>query len=278
MPACACRACHNLDDPLMPAPPAPIRRLFGLDILAVTFDDAVTLLSEAAVRRDGAAKVVVTPNVDHVVRLDRQPEFKRNYAQADFLFADGMPVIWASRLLGEPLPERVTGADLFTALCRQAVAGNWRVALLGGMPGDEARLQARFEEYYPGLRIDIRCPSMRFDPYGEEGLAAADWVRELDADVVFVCLGMPKQENWSLRHAPSFGGGIVLCVGAAMEFAIGLQSRAPLWVQRNGLEWLWRLASNPRRLWRRYLVEDTRFLALCWREWHARRRGRSPGA
>ena len=116
---------------------------------------------------------------------------------------------------------------------------------------------------------------MRFDPLGPEGQAYADRVRERQPDVVFLCVGMPKQEHWVLHHAGELPGGILLCVGAAMEFAIGLQRRAPLWMQRIGLEWLWRLASNPRRLWRRYLVDDPRFLGLCWRQWR-KRRGSAP--
>lgn len=247
------------------------QRLFGLDILAATFADAVSLLSAAAQRQDGKAAVVVTPNVDHLVRLERTPAFKQRYAQADYLFADGMPVIWASRLLGAPLPERVTGADLFVAMCRQAAAHGWQVAVLGGTPGSEDMLKARFAQYYPGLKIEFICPSMQFDPYGDEGRTAAARIAAMRAQVVFVCLGMPKQENWALEYAGALPGGVVLCVGAAMGFAIGLQRRAPAWVQRNGLEWLWRLLSDPKRLWRRYLVEDPQFLALCWREWRSQR-------
>lgn len=252
---------------------SPVRtsRLFGLDLHAVTFHEAVRLLSAAATDATGAARVVVTPNVDHLMRLERMPQFRTRYAQADFIFADGMPLVWASRMLGASLPERVTGADLFVAMCRQAVAHRWRVALLGGRPGTEADLVARFQHSFPGLHIDIIAPSMQFDPDGEEGQEAAERIAAMQAQVVFVCLGMPKQEEWALRHAAALPGGVALCVGAAMEFAIGLQQRAPLWVQRSGLEWLWRLASQPRRLWRRYLIDDPKFLALCWREWRQRR-------
>ncbi|AZY49978.1 glycosyltransferase [Bordetella avium] len=252
-------------------PSLPSVRLFGLDIAAVTFDQALESLSQAAERRDGHARVVVTPNVDHVVRLDAAPAFRERYGKAAFIFADGMPVVWASRWLGKPLPERVTGADLFVALCRQAQARRWRVLLLGGMPGSEAALHERFEQFYPGLNIEVVAPPMGFDPLGPQGEAFAEQVRAQAPDVVFLCVGMPKQENWALHYAPTLPGGIVLCVGAAMEFAIGLQRRAPQWMQRIGLEWVWRLASNPRRLWRRYLVDDTRFLALCWRQWRRRR-------
>lgn len=255
---------------------APTARLFDLNLNAVTFDDAVRVLGDAAAVVQGPARVVVTPNVDHLVRLEGMPQFRARYAQADFIFADGMPVVWFSRLLGDPLPERVTGADLFVALCKLAVTRQWQVALLGGRPGTEAELQTRFEASFPGLHLHILAPSMQFDPHGEEGLAAARHIAAINPRIVFVCLGMPKQEEWALQHAATLPGGIVLCVGAAMEFAIGLQRRAPLWVQRAGLEWLWRLASQPQRLWRRYLVDDPKFLALCWREWRQRRTQPSP--
>ncbi len=249
----------------------PTVRLFGLDIAAVSFDEAVEALTRAATKRNGKASVVVTPNVDHVTRLSSAPEFRSRYNQAEFIFADGMPVVWVSRLLGQRLPERVTGADLFVALCRHAQQHDRRVMLLGGMPGTEDALLKRFAQYYPGLRIDIVSPPMNFNPLGPDGEAYAQRVRDASPDIVFLCVGMPKQENWALHFAPTLPGGIVLCVGAAMEFAIGLQQRAPRWMQRVGLEWAWRLASNPRRLWRRYLVDDRRFLSLCWRQWREQR-------
>lgn len=216
---------------------------------------------------------MVTPNVDHLVRLEHQPALKSAYGTAEFIYADGMPLVWASRLLRNALPERVTGADLFVRLCRQAVAQNWKMAVLGGKPGSEPGLHALFEQCYPGINVRILCPSMRFEPEGSEGEAAAAELRGWSPDIVFVCLGMPKQEKWALRFAPTFGRGLFLCVGAALEFGLGLQLRAPGWVQRAGFEWLWRLGSDPRRFWRRYLVDDPRFVVMCWREWRNQRAG-----
>ncbi|WP_246164910.1 WecB/TagA/CpsF family glycosyltransferase [Pigmentiphaga aceris] len=249
----------------------PRVRLFDLDLVAVDFAQAVTLLVTEATHSGNGAKVVATPNVDHLVRLDGMPAFRARYAHADYLFADGMPLVWASRMLGRPLPERVTGSDLTVALCKEAARHGWRIAMLGGMPGQEATLKALFAKTYPGLQVEIRCPSMQFDPVGAEGNAAAQWIREYAPQLIFVCLGMPKQETWALHHAPALRGGVVLCVGAAMDFALGLQRRAPLAVQKSGFEWLWRLGSNPRRLWRRYLVDDRKFLSLLWREWRRSR-------
>lgn len=256
--------------PVTPSPPRV--RLFELDLVAIDFPQAVALLAEAATNVTAPAKVVATPNVDHLVRLETMPAFRTRYATADYLFADGMPLVWASRLFHQPLPERVTGSDLTVALCEQATRHGWRIAMLGGMPGQEATLKARFAKTYPGLQVEIRCPSMQFDPLGAEGEAAAEWLRGYAPQLVFVCLGMPKQESWALQHAPRLPGGVVLCVGAAMDFALGLQTRAPLVVQRAGFEWLWRLASNPGRLWRRYLIDDRKFFSLLWREWRRSRR------
>ncbi|MFW7349230.1 MAG: WecB/TagA/CpsF family glycosyltransferase [Pigmentiphaga sp.] len=254
----------------IPASPCPVT-LFGLEILPARFAEAVDILERAVEQRLPGAKSVFTPNVDHIVRLDTHPEWRSFYAQANYLFADGMPVIWASRLLGKPLPERVTGADLFVALCHRAVARQWQVVVLGGMPGEEQKLENLFAQVYPGLLVRVMCPSMQFQPDGQEGQEAADRIRAMAPDLVFVCLGLPKQERWIIRHAPGFPHGVTLGVGASMEFALGLKKRAPIPIQRLGFEWLWRLLSDPKRLWRRYLKEDPRFLALCWREYRRSR-------
>lgn len=246
-------------------------KLFGLDFSALTFEEATDALSEAATLRDGRAKVVVTPNVDHVVRLDAKLDFKsRHYAKADFIFADGMPVVWTSRLVGRPLPGRVTGADLFVSLCQRAQSEGWQVAVLGGDFQVEDEIRQRFSRVFPGLHVEIFIPSMEYDPEGSEAQEHARRIRELAPRIVFACLGMPKQEHWAFRYAPTLPGGIILCAGMSMRFALGMQSRAPVWMQHAGLEWVWRMCSEPRRLVRRYLVDDLKFFNLVWQEWRQR--------
>jgi N-acetylglucosaminyldiphosphoundecaprenol N-acetyl-beta-D-mannosaminyltransferase len=254
-----------------PAVFTPSIAMFGLDIDAVPFDTALDMLSDAARRRDGRARIAVTPNVDHLVRLDKQPDLKHLYSTADYLFADGMPIVWASRLFGMPLPGRVTGADLLAALCGRARGNGWKVVIVGGQPGREQDLIDGFAIHYPGLDLEVMTPSMKFDPLGPEGDAIAERVCAVQPDIVFVCVGMPKQERWAFRNAGKLPGGLMLCAGAAMDFAVGLQKRAPLWMQRNGLEWSWRMMQDPLRLWRRYLVDDRRFVLLCWRQWREAR-------
>jgi N-acetylglucosaminyldiphosphoundecaprenol N-acetyl-beta-D-mannosaminyltransferase len=261
--------------PVAPVAFTPSIALFGLDIAAVSFDRALDVLCAAALQRAGRAHVAVTPNVDHLVRLDKQPELKRLYHTADYLFADGMPVVWASRLFGNPLPGRVTGADLLPALCERARVGRWKVIFVGGQPGHEQELVGGIAENYPGLDFEVIAPSMGFDPLGPEGDAIAERVCAAKPDIVFVCVGMPKQERWAFNNAGKLPGGLMLCAGAAMEFAAGLQRRAPVWMQRSGFEWCWRLMQDPARLWRRYLIDDQRFIRICWRQWRTARSQRS---
>lgn len=245
--------------------------LFGLDIVAASFTQAHQHLLGVATSRHYHPQIAVTPNIDHIVRLDAAQDFKMQYAHADFIFADGMPVVWASRMAAVRLPERVTGSDLFVSLARDAVRESLRVFVLGGMPGQEQFLQELFAQYYPGLHIDILCPSMQFDPAGEEGAAAVEQVNRFKPDILFVCLGMPKQETWAFLYKDQLQASLVMCVGAAMEFALHLKKRAPDWMQRMGLEWFWRLCDDPGRLWHRYLVRGARFIPLCMHEWQQQR-------
>lgn len=253
----------------------PTSSLFGLDICAARFYPAVQELIRLTGRCGQPPAVVVTPNVDHIVRLDMDAGLRALYGQADYIFADGMPLVWASCMSETPLPERITGADLFVELLRAAMQRRVSVFVIGGIPGQEEMLAAVFAQMYPDLQIALYCPSMQFDPLGAEGQEALNRVNACRPGLVFVCLGTPKQERWALAHRDEMQAGVVLCVGAAMEFALGLKSRAPLWMQQAGLEWFWRLVSEPRRLWRRYIMHGVRFIGVLRREWkrqqHARR-------
>lgn len=245
--------------------------LFGLNILPYTLDQATDVLATAARNDTGRSRVVVTPNTDHVVLLARDPSLKSLYAQADYVFADGMPMVWASRWFGNALPERVAGSDLTLRLCGQASAKGWRIAVVGGFPGEEADLAARLTERYPGLDARIFSPPMGFSPQGPAAEALARQVAETQPDIVFVCLGFPKQELWAFQFANLFSGGVLLCVGSAIRFASGQSQRAPIFLQKIGLEWLWRLFGAPGQLWRRYLRDAVSFPLLCCKEWRARR-------
>jgi N-acetylglucosaminyldiphosphoundecaprenol N-acetyl-beta-D-mannosaminyltransferase len=226
-----------------------------------------------ALVRSGRGGAVFTPNVDHVVKAERDRAFREAYRAADLSLADGAPLIWASRLLGQPLPERVAGSDLVLPLARRAAERGWRLYLLGGAPGDADGAAGKLRAL--GVEIaGVDAARIDLGPAGEAASrAAAERVREARADLVYVALGAPKQEIWIHRHRDVLGPAVALGVGASLAFLAGTVSRAPPWVARSGLEWLHRLLREPRRLWRRYLVEDLAFLPIVLRAWRGSRRG-----
>ncbi len=241
----------------------------------VTLAEAVDAIAGLVAR--GRGGFVVTPNVDHVVMAERREDFRAAYAAADLSVADGQPIVWSSRLLGPALPEKVSGSDLVLPLMERAARSGWRVFLLGGRPGvAEAaaeRLRARGVDV-----VGTSAPSIRTDPDRLDAGArsAAESVRAARPHLVLVALGAPKQELWMYRHREALAPAVLLGVGAALDFLAGAVPRAPRWVSRAGLEWLWRLSREPRRLWRRYLVQDALFVAVLWRALRTRGLRRDP--
>jgi N-acetylglucosaminyldiphosphoundecaprenol N-acetyl-beta-D-mannosaminyltransferase len=220
---------------------------------------------------------VVPVNVDVLVRYRQDAAFRVACERAALRVADGMPIVWAARLLGRPLRGRVTGADLLPALCRLAAANGHAVFLLGGRRGVAERAAARLSAKFPGLHVvGTYSPPDHFEPEGEAAEAAVHAVNAAKPALLFVALGSPKQELWVHRHWDRLDTVVAVCVGAAIDFAAGSRTRAPGWMQRAGLEWFWRLALEPGRLWKRYLVQDAAFLGIFLKEWW-RERIKTPG-
>lgn len=228
--------------------------------------------------RLGTPSLVVTPNADHVVRLETDSELRQAYAKAALVIPDGMPVVWASRWLGTPVKERVTGSDLMPRLCAMAAQTGLSVFLLGGKPGVAERAARNLVQSYPGLTVaGTSCPPLGFERDSAANAAIVSTIRNSGADLVFVCLGSPKQELWASSQLSQFQNGVFLGVGAAVDFCAGTIKRAPPWMQRAGLEWLYRLAQEPRRLLGRY-TRDLYFFVLIAREfWRQRLRPRAEG-
>ncbi len=212
--------------------------------------------------------MVVTPNTDHVVRMRREPSMRRVYEAADVIVADGMPVVWASAMLGDPLPERVAGIDLMRAVADGLARRGGGVYVLGGTPGVADAAASAMARSHPGLRIGGTGDGY-FDVDRDDAVVQA--INGSDADALFVGMGSPRQEEWALRRAGMLGPRIILCIGGALEVLAGNRRRAPRWMQASGLEWSYRLLQEPGRLWKRYLVEDAAFLGAVYAEWRERR-------
>jgi N-acetylglucosaminyldiphosphoundecaprenol N-acetyl-beta-D-mannosaminyltransferase len=227
----------------------------------------------------GEGGAVFTPNVDHVVLAHENPRLREAYARSSLSLADGMPLLWTARALGTPLPEKVSGSDFVGPLLERAAARGWRVYFLGGGPGVAALARDRTLERLPGLQIvGIDAPRIDVDESPEQREPVVARVRAAKADLVLVGLGAPKQELWIDQVRSALEPAVLLGVGASLDFLAGTIPRAPRWMSRSGLEWLYRLGREPGRLWRRYLVRDPKFLLVMapavGRRW--RGRGRSP--
>ena len=221
-------------------------------------------------------RYVVTPNVDHAVMFQTDEALQKVYAEASLVLADGAPVVVASRLLRKALPERVAGSDLVPALFTSISLQNdhaarpLKVFLLGAGPGVAERAAAVIHDRWPGVNVvGTLSPPLGFEHDEAENERILQAVAESQPDLVLIGLGAPKQELWIGRHADRLEAKAALCIGATIDFLAGEKSRAPRLLQKLGLEWLHRMATEPSRLAKRYARDAWIFPQLVWREWKA---------
>ncbi len=220
---------------------------------------------------------IVTVNADFLSIANREPDFVDLLNAAAISVPDGMPLIWLSRLLGKPLPERITGTDLLMDCAALAAAKGYRIFLLGAAPGVADALAVHLTTRFPGLQIAGTYSPPYFDGRNPEAEAAmVALVRATHPDMLFVAMGTPKQERWIFNHLAELNVPVSIGVGGVFNFVTGRIPRAPRLLQQLGLEWLFRLSLEPRRLWRRYLVDDSRALvqAVAYSRGQRRRRAR----
>ncbi len=254
-----------------PLPPRDLVRILEIQVDRVTMEQALERIS--AMVRAGGPFQVLTPNVDHMMRALKDPGFREIYRSGDLVVADGAPLVWASRFLGDPLPERVAGSDLTPRLCALAAERGFSVFFMGGLPGSAQRAAEILAAKHPSLRVAGWDPApVGFDKDPELSGALEKKIRRAEPDLLFVALGSPKQDLWIHRNKDRLGVPVSMGVGATLDFISGKVKRAPLLFQRAGLEWFWRLLSEPRRLWKRYLLDDMPFFWHILREKFRRRR------
>jgi N-acetylglucosaminyldiphosphoundecaprenol N-acetyl-beta-D-mannosaminyltransferase len=226
--------------------------------------DRVSIMLEEA--RERAAHVV-TMNAQFVEIAHQEERFAALLRRADLSVADGLSLVWASRCLGKFVPERVAGADLMVRLCETAAASGKTVYFLGGSPGAASCTANRLKQDLPSLTVvGVDCPPNGFLDNPDECKRVAGRIESARPDLLFVGLGAPKQEYWIERYA-YLPAKVMMGIGGSFEFVAGFRKRAPLAIQKIGFEWLWRLCMEPRRLWKRYLVGNTIFLLVVFRQW-----------
>jgi N-acetylglucosaminyldiphosphoundecaprenol N-acetyl-beta-D-mannosaminyltransferase len=234
--------------------------LMGMQIDRVTENQAVDTIGRSMAVGQGGW--VITPNLEHLRQFSKQKSLHEFFESADLVLADGMPLVWASRLAGTPLPARVAGSDLIWSLSCEAGRRGASIFVLGGTREAGWEAARRLKEKCPGLRI----AGMIYPPFGFENDPASmeqidSILAELQPDIVYVGLGFPKQEHVISRLRSSSPSTWFLGIGISIGFVGGHVSRAPMWMQRTGLEWVHRLIQEPRRLASRYLVHGLPFAA-----------------
>jgi N-acetylglucosaminyldiphosphoundecaprenol N-acetyl-beta-D-mannosaminyltransferase len=245
---------------ISPAPELNRGALFGLPLDALTMDETVDQVRRM-VRNGGIHRHVVL-NAAKIVQAERDPALRQVISGCELVNADGMAVVWASRVLGAPVPQRVTGIDLFERLVAAAADDGDPVYFLGAQAPVVERVVRVFTERYPLLRV-----AGYHDGFWADDETMVAEVRAARPSYLFLAIPSPRKEFWLEEHAEELGIPFVMGVGGAFDVVAGRTGRAPRVVQRAGLEWGWRLAQEPRRMWKRYLYGNTAFIRLTLREW-----------
>jgi N-acetylglucosaminyldiphosphoundecaprenol N-acetyl-beta-D-mannosaminyltransferase len=209
----------------------------------------------------------VVVNVDKLVKAQKDPELRQIINDCALINADGMPVVWASRLLGKPLKERVAGVDLFEALMKRSAEKGWRVYLLGAKEEIVSKVRDIYASKYPAL-VFAGYRNGYWKPEQEAGIV--DEIAAAKADLLFVAISSPKKEQFLGAYQARMKIPFAMGVGGTFDVAAGKVKRAPVWMQKSGLEWFYRFLQEPRRMFRRYFIEDMAFLGLMFKEWRGR--------
>jgi N-acetylglucosaminyldiphosphoundecaprenol N-acetyl-beta-D-mannosaminyltransferase len=240
----------------------PSMRVLGTRVHLVDNDKVLALLEEWIARREGGCRFVVVTGFHGLWVAHQDPDFRRIVASADLFSPDGIAPVWIAKLKGRPLAARATGPDLMESFFRRANRAGYRSFFLGDTEDTLRALRSALEYRFPGHVVagTLSPPFRELTPEEDEQIVRA--INESRPDVVWVGLGLPKQERWIHEHRSRLNAAVAVGVGAAFKFSAGKINRPPEWVGRNGLEWLWRLAQEPGKLWRRDLVDGPRFV------WH----------
>jgi len=209
---------------------------------------------------------VVTPNVDHIVKLETDECLQKIYKEANLILADGKPLIWISKIYRHPIKEKVSGADLFPKLCKLAAENGYKMFFLGAADGIAAKAASKLVLKYPGLQVaDTYSPPFGFEKDENEINKILQRIREANIHILIVGLGCPKQEKFIYKYRNIMNVPISLGLGACFDFQAEAIKRAPRWMCDCGFEWLYRITQEPNRMIKRYLIEDKRIISLVWK-------------
>ena len=206
---------------------------------------------------------VVAINVDVVMKIEADPYLKKIVDDADMVLVDGKPLVWISKLHGRPLKEKVSGSDLVPLLCEVAAKNGYKVFIIGGKEGSAERAKQRLEEKLPDIKIvGTYAPPFGFEKDDAELERINRMISQAHPDLLITCFGCPKQEKWIYENIEKYDAKVSICAGASVDFLAGNVTRAPRWMSEHGLEWFYRFLQEPKRMFRRYFVDDMKIIGL----------------
>ena len=209
---------------------------------------------------------VVAINVDVVVKIEEDPYLKKVVDNADMVLVDGKPLVWISKLHGKPLKAKISGSDLIPLLCEVAAEKGYRIFIIGGKDGIAEQAKEKLESRLPQIKIvGTYAPPFGFEKNESELDKINQMISAVHPDLLIVCFGCPKQEKWIYENIEKYDAKVSICAGATVDFLAGRVKRAPRWMCEHGLEWFYRFLQEPKRMFRRYFMDDTKIVKLIFK-------------
>lgn len=238
------------------------QKFMNTEIDNLTMQEALETID--ALIQENKNAYVVTPNVDHIVQLETNKELQDIYANASLILTDGKPLLWIAKWYGTPIKEKISGSDLFPLLCDMAAKKGYSMFFLGAAEGVAAKAADNLMNKYKGLQvIGTYSPPYGFENDSSEMNKIDAMIKKARPDILIVGLGCPKQEKFIYNNYKKLGVPISLGLGASFDFEAGNIKRAPKWMANHGLEWLFRITQDPKRLMKRYLINDMKIFKLA---------------
>lgn len=227
---------------------------------------AETIATIEQMIKDDKKSYVVAINVDVVMKIEEDSYLKKVVDNADMVFVDGKPLVWISKLHGKPLKAKISGSDLVPLLCEVAAEKGYRIFIIGGKDGIAEQAKEKLERRLPKIKIvGTYAPPFGFEKNERELTKINQMISAVHPDLLIACFGCPKQEKWIYENIGRYDAKVSVCAGATVDFLAGNVKRAPRWMSEHGLEWFYRFTQEPKRMFKRYFVDDTKIVKLIFK-------------
>ena len=227
----------------------------------ITMSEAINSIDEMIKKNDKA--YIVALNVDVIMKIEKDSKLKRISDEANLTLIDGKPLIWISKYKKTPIKEKISGSDLVPKLCELSNEKGYKIFILGGKDDVAKQAKKKLEEKYKNIKIvGAHSPSNNFEGNKKESKEVINIINRSKPDLLFVCLGCPKQEKWIYDNIKDYNAKVSICAGATVDFLAGNVKRAPKWMSNCGLEWFYRFLQEPKRLFKRYFIDDIKIIKL----------------